>query len=166
MGMVRIARFRLKLLFMKIDIIAIGQLRKGPLFEVLESYRKRMIWSVNFIVYESKQRDERVKQREEHEKLAASLSASAFVIAMDERGASLSSLKFADKLKDLQNQGRSHIQFVIGGADGLGDDIRSRADLLLSFGAQTWPHMLARVMLLEQIYRCQQILAGHPYHRQ
>jgi 23S rRNA (pseudouridine1915-N3)-methyltransferase len=85
---------------------------------------------------------------------------------MDERGKSLPSLKFADKIRDLQNQGRSHIQFIIGGADGLGDDIRKRADLLLSFGAQTWPHMLARVMLLEQIYRCQQILSGHPYHRE
>lgn len=151
---------------MKIDIIAIGQLRKGPLYDTLSEYQKRIVWPVNFIIHESKQRDERVKQREEHEKLSASLSNSAFVIAMDERGKSLASLKFADKVRDLQNQGQSHIQFVIGGADGLSDEIRSRANLLLSFGAQTWPHMLARVMLLEQVYRCQQILAGHPYHRQ
>lgn len=151
---------------MKIDIIAIGQLRKGPLFDALEEYQKRITWPVKFIIHESKQRDERVKQREEHEKLVASLSNSAFVIAMDERGKSLPSMKFADKVKDLQNQGQSHIQFVIGGADGLSDEIRSRANLLLSFGEQTWPHMLARVMLLEQVYRCQQILAGHPYHRQ
>ena len=151
---------------MKIDIIAIGQLRKGAMYDALCEYEKRSSWPVKFIIHESKQRDERVKQREEHEKLLGSISSSAYVIAMDERGKSLPSLKFADKIRDLQNQGRSHIQFIIGGADGLGDDIRKRADLLLSFGAQTWPHMLARVMLLEQIYRCQQILSGHPYHRE
>ena len=151
---------------MKIDIIAIGQLRKGPMYDALEEYQKRITWPVNFIIHESKQRDERVKQREEHERLLNSISNSAYVIAMDEKGKSLPSLKFAEKIKELQNQGQSHIQFIIGGADGLSDDIRKRANLLLSFGAQTWPHMLARVMLLEQIYRCQQILSGHPYHRE
>ncbi|NCT41624.1 MAG: 23S rRNA (pseudouridine(1915)-N(3))-methyltransferase RlmH [Alphaproteobacteria bacterium] len=151
---------------MKIDIIAIGQLRKGPMFDALAEYQKRITWPLTLIIHESKQRDERVKQREEHEKLLGSLSNSAFIIAMDEKGKSLPSSQFANKIKDLQNQGQSHVQFVIGGADGLSDDIRSRANLLLSFGAQTWPHMLARVMLLEQIYRCQQILAGHPYHRE
>ena len=151
---------------MKIEIIAIGQLRKGPMFDALCEYEKRMTWPLKFIIHESKKRDERVKKREEHEKLLSSLSSSAYVIAMDEKGKSLPSSTFSNKIKDLQNQGQSHIQFVIGGADGLSNDIRKRADLLLSFGAQTWPHMLARVMLLEQIYRCQQILAGHPYHRE
>jgi len=151
---------------MKIDIIAIGQLKKGPLFDALEEYQKRITWPVNFIIHESKHRDERVKQREEHEKLLGSIVNSAYVIAMDEKGRSLPSSKFSQKIRDLQNQGQSHIQFIIGGADGLSDEIRSRANLLLSFGEQTWPHMLARVMLLEQIYRCQQIIAGHPYHRE
>jgi 23S rRNA (pseudouridine1915-N3)-methyltransferase len=84
---------------------------------------------------------------------------------MDERGASLPSRKFAEKFQNLQNESRSNVQFIIGGADGLNDEIRGRADFLLSFGRQTWPHMLARVMLLEQIYRVQQILKNHPYHR-
>jgi len=151
---------------MKIDIIAIGQLRKGTMFDALKEYQKRMSWPVSFIIHESKQRDERLRSREEHEKLLNTIHPSAYVIAMDERGKSLPSMDFAHKIKDLQNQGHSHFQFIIGGAEGLSDDIRSRANLLLSFGAQTWPHMLARVMLLEQIYRAQQILAGHPYHRQ
>ena len=150
---------------MKIDIIAVGQLKKGPLLDVLEEYQKRIGWSVNFIIHESKQRDERVKQREEHEKILGSLENSAYIVAMDERGRSLPSSQFAEKIREFQNQGQSYIQFIIGGADGLSDEIRSRANLLLSFGAQTWPHMLARVMLLEQIYRCQQIIVGHPYHR-
>jgi len=151
---------------MKIDIIAIGQLRKGAAFDMIEEYQKRITWPVRFIIHESKQRDERVKQREEHDKIMDAIVPSSFVIAMDERGRSLPSVKFAEKINVLQTQGQSHIQFIIGGADGLSDDIRSRANLLLSFGEQTWPHMLARAMLLEQIYRCQQILAGHPYHRQ
>jgi len=151
---------------MKIEIIAIGALRKGAMFDALSEYQKRMSWSVQFIIHESKQRDQKARTREEHKKLIGSISSSAFVIAMDERGTSLPSLKFAQKIKDLQNQGRSHIQVIIGGADGLNHEIRSRANLLLSFGQQTWPHMLARVMLLEQIYRVQQIIAGHPYHRE
>ena len=151
---------------MKIDIVAIGQLKKGALCDALLEYEKRIQWPVHFIIHESKKSGDVAKRSEEHEKLISSLDSSAFVIAMDERGKTLPSLKFAQKIQDLQNQGRSHIQFVIGGADGLSEDIRKRADLLLSFGSQTWPHMLARVMLLEQIYRCQQIIASHPYHRE
>lgn len=151
---------------MKIDIIAIGALRKGPMFDQLCNYQKRITWPVQFIIHESKHRDEKAKQRDEQEKILGSISNSAFVVAMDERGKSLPSLKFAHKIQELQNQGQSHMQFIIGGADGLGDDIRGRSNLLLSFGAQTWPHMLARVMLLEQVYRSQQILSGHPYHRE
>ncbi len=150
---------------MKIDIIAVGHLRKGSMFDALEEYQKRITWPVNFIIHDSKNTNARTKQREEHEKIRSSLVNSAYIIALDERGKSLPSLKFADKIRDIQNQGQSHLQFIIGGADGLNDDIRGRANLLLSFGGQTWPHMLARVMLLEQIYRTQQILAGHPYHR-
>ena len=151
---------------MKIDIIAIGHLRKSGLYDTLEEYLKRIYWSANFVVLESKQRNEDSRTKEEHAKILDSISPSAYVIALDEKGKSFSSSAFADKIKTLQNQGQSHFQFIIGGANGLNEDIRSRADLLLSFGQQTWPHMLARVMLLEQIYRCQQILSGHPYHRE
>jgi 23S rRNA (pseudouridine1915-N3)-methyltransferase len=81
------------------------------------------------------------------------------------RGKTIPSRTFAQKIDDIQNSGISTIQFMIGGADGLSDEIRARAKFLLGFGSQTWPHLLARVMLIEQIYRAQQILAGHPYHR-
>ena len=79
--------------------------------------------------------------------------------------ARLSSASFAAKVQDLMDEGRPVIQFIIGGADGLNDEIRKRADILLSFGIQTWPHMMVRIMLIEQIYRARQIVAGHPYHR-
>ncbi|MCK5622488.1 MAG: 23S rRNA (pseudouridine(1915)-N(3))-methyltransferase RlmH, partial [Alphaproteobacteria bacterium] len=76
-----------------------------------------------------------------------------------------SSVQFAKQLGRWRDDGRATVAFVIGGADGLTGEVRDRADLLLSLGRQTWPHMLVRAMLAEQIYRAQQILAGHPYHR-
>lgn len=151
---------------MKIDIIAIGQLRKGPLFDTFQTYSKRIQWNVKLIEHDSKIKDSAPRQKDEQEKILKSLTPQAFVIALDERGKTLSSQTFSNKIGDLQNEGRSHIQFILGGADGLTETVRGRADLFLSFGAQTWPHMLARVMLLEQVYRAQQILAGHPYHRE
>ena len=105
-------------------------------------------------------------QEDEAHKILDKMANNAFVVVMDERGNGLKSLDFANTIKNLQNSGENHIQFIIGGADGLTDDVRNQANLLLSFGQQTWPHMMARVMLLEQIYRAQQILAGHPYHRE
>ncbi len=104
-------------------------------------------------------------QADEIKKLQDKIRPDAYVIALDERGKSLSSPDFARKIQDLMDQGRPCIQFIIGGADGLNDDIRKRADTLLSFGVQTWPHMMVRAMLMEQIYRARQIIAGHPYHR-
>lgn len=151
---------------MKIDIIAIGQLRKGPLFDTFQTYQKRIQWNVNLIECDSKIKDSSPRQKDEETKILKHLNPQAFIFALDERGKSLPSSQFSQKIGHLQGDGRSHIQFVLGGADGLTSAVRERADFLLSFGAQTWPHMLARVMLLEQVYRAQQILAGHPYHRE
>ncbi|MGB4106753.1 MAG: 23S rRNA (pseudouridine(1915)-N(3))-methyltransferase RlmH [Alphaproteobacteria bacterium] len=151
---------------MKIDVIAAGRLRKGPLFELCQEYQKRTRWSVNVFEIESKYTEPAHIQGDEARKIQELLKDDAFVIVLDERGDGLRSLDFAKTLEKLQNNGENYIQFIIGGADGLTEDVRNRANLLLSFGQQTWPHMLARVMLLEQIYRAQQILAGHPYHRE
>ncbi len=145
---------------LKVDIIAVGRLRRGPYFELSEEYRKRIRW--NLAVHEL----EAETQEAEIAKIAARLDNNAFIIAMDERGNGLKSLDFADTLSKLQDGGTDHIQFIIGGHEGLTDEIRNRASLLLSFGQQTWPHMMARIMLLEQVYRAQQIIAGHPYHRE
>ena len=97
--------------------------------------------------------------------LLDALPPDAFVIALDERGEAPSSRKFAARLAGLRDQGRRECVFLIGGADGHSEDLRSRADLLLSFGPMVWPHMLARAMLAEQLYRAASILAGSPYHR-
>lgn len=151
---------------MKIDVIAAGRLRKGPLFELVQEYERRIKWSLSIHEIESKHTAAAAIQQDEETKILKQLSPGAFIIAMDERGQSLSSMNFSKKIGDLQTGGHSHLQFVIGGADGLTDTLRAHAGFLLSFGRQTWPHMLARVMLLEQIYRAQQILDGHPYHRE
>ena len=151
---------------LKIDVIAVGRLRNGPLFELVEDYTKRVSWSLSVYEIESKHRDPVAVQADESRKTAERIKENAFVVVLDEKGNGLRSLDFASTLQNLQDTGERHIQFIIGGADGLTEDIKGRANLLLSFGQQTWPHMLARVMLLEQIYRAQQILLGHPYHRE
>ncbi len=150
---------------MNIDIIAIGRMKNTAHIELFQDYLRRMDWSVNVKEIESKHTDQHKMHSDECVQLLKHLSDTATIIAMDERGKTFPSRDFAKKFQDLQNDSRPHVQFVLGGADGLNDEIRKRAQLLLSFGKQTWPHMLARIMLLEQIYRAQQILKNHPYHR-
>lgn len=144
---------------LSIDLIAVGKLRNDPLLDVFVDYTKRLQWKFNLIEIDAK------AQAEQLSKIEEKINAQAALIVLDERGKSLPSRDFAARIEAFQNQSYNHIQFVIGGADGLSDSVRKKAVLLMSFGKQTWPHMLARVMLVEQIYRAQQILAGHPYHR-
>lgn len=87
------------------------------------------------------------------------------VIALDERGISPTSTEFSSLLETLMMRGEKSVSFVIGGADGLGDDVLAKAAKKLSFGAMTMPHQLARILLVEQIYRAMTLLSGHPYHR-
>jgi 23S rRNA (pseudouridine1915-N3)-methyltransferase len=101
----------------------------------------------------------------EADALARAVPPGAVVVALDERGRSLSSTDLAERLEVFRDTGRSDLAFVIGGADGLLRERREGADLVLSFGPMVWPHMLARVMLFEQLYRAATILSGSPYHR-
>lgn len=144
---------------MKIDIITVGRLKNGPFLDLWNEYSKRLTWSVNLVEVEGRTKDE------ENIRLAEKLSPRAYSFVLDEHGKSLPSRALAQKFDNLMAEGQGHVQFVIGGADGLEDSVRQRADFLLSFGDQTWPHKLVRVMLIEQIYRASQIIAGHPYHR-
>jgi 23S rRNA (pseudouridine1915-N3)-methyltransferase len=98
--------------------------------------------------------------------ILAALPSAARLVALDERGAPWTSRQFADRLGGWRDAGSAALAFAIGGADGLGPAVIDRADAVLSLGAMTWPHFLVRGMLLEQLYRAQQILAGHPYHRE
>lgn len=143
----------------KVEIIACGRLRPSPLRDVWEDYRKRMNWALTLHEIEGKDAPDT------QQKLLDKIRPEAFTIVLDERGKALSSRDFAGKLDNLLAEGRNDVQFIIGEADGLTEAVKQKADLLLAFGIQTWPHMLVRIMLIEQIYRAQQIIAGHPYHR-
>lgn len=141
-----------------IEIIAAGKLKNDPLLDVFDDYKKRILWKFSLIEIDEKTQNGQLAE------IAARIKPGAALVVLDERGKSLPSRDFAAKI-DAWAQTYPTIQFIIGGADGLSDDIRKKATMLMSFGAQTWPHMMARVMLCEQIYRAQQIIAGHPYHR-
>ncbi len=105
-----------------------------------------------------------VKAREA-ELILEALPAGATLVALDEHGAGWSSRELAHRLAAWRDRGVPELAFAIGGAEGLGATILGRATAILSLGPMTWPHLLVRGMLLEQLYRAQQILAGHPYHR-
>ena len=102
----------------------------------------------------------------EAELILAALPTGARLVALDQRGREWSSRDLAEQLRKWRDSGVADLAFAIGGAEGLGPAVIDRADAALSLGAMTWPHLLARCMLLEQLYRAQQILAGHPYHRE
>lgn len=104
-------------------------------------------------------------QKAEAELLVKAIPKGSLTLALDERGKTLSSPEFARKLANWRDEGRSDLAILIGGADGIAPDLRARVDFSISFGKMVWPHMLARVMLAEQLYRATSILAGTPYHR-
>ncbi|MDH5748567.1 MAG: 23S rRNA (pseudouridine(1915)-N(3))-methyltransferase RlmH, partial [Rhodospirillales bacterium] len=105
-------------------------------------------------------------KRREGELLRAAAAKGAIMVALDEKGLSLTSQDFADRIGGWRDQGTKNVAFFIGGANGLDDGVLKEAALVLSLGAMTWPHLLVRGLLAEQVYRAQCILSGHPYHRE
>jgi 23S rRNA (pseudouridine1915-N3)-methyltransferase len=150
---------------MKITVLAIGKAR-GVEAEWGAEYQKRLGVSVEVHEFAaSKSLPPAETQKAEAQLLLKAIPAKSFVVLLDECGTDMSSRDFAAKLSSWQNQGLSDLIFIIGGPDGVTDDVRAQANFTLGFGRLTWPHRLVRVMLLEQIYRAKQIIAGHPYHR-
>jgi len=155
---------------MRISICAVGRLRAGPERELLDDYLTRFERTGRAIglgpaaVHEVEDRKGGGSVAEAV-LLERAVSKAALIVALDERGELLSSPEFAKRLGNWRDQGQSDLAFVIGGADGLTPKLRTRADFSLSFGQMVWPHMLARVMLAEQLYRAATILSGGPYHR-
>ncbi|MEQ9333072.1 23S rRNA (pseudouridine(1915)-N(3))-methyltransferase RlmH [Thalassobaculum sp.] len=152
---------------MRVTLVAVGRARRGPKQEQCRDYAGRLPWTVEIIEVEPKKRlgGDALKAHEA-ELLAARIPDGAVLVALDERGRALSSSDFAAAFRRWQDDGRQAVCFLIGGADGLDPGLRDRADMVLAFGPQTWPHMMVRAMLLEQVYRAERILAGHPYHRE
>lgn len=150
---------------MRIHIHAVGRVKSGPFAELYEEYAKRFQWELTLHELSAPASADKTQQTDI---LLQSLDRKPAerVVALDERGKNLDSMAFAEKLGNWRDSGIRNAAFVIGGADGFDDRLKNRADILVSFGKLTWPHQLVRVMLVEQIYRAQQILAGHPYHRE
>lgn len=151
---------------MRICIAAVGRAKPGALRDLYGEYAARVTWPLALKEIDIKKNLPPAElTRLEGELLLAAIPAGARLVVLDERGKTIDSPAFARKIAGWRDGGTADLAFVIGGADGHADAVRQRADLLLSFGAMTWPHMMARAMLAEQIYRAQQIIAGHPYHR-
>jgi 23S rRNA (pseudouridine1915-N3)-methyltransferase len=161
---------------MKLRLLAVGRAgTKRPEVALIEDYRQRLTWPLTIQEVEEKRPlpAAALKKREGELLLTAldsgkgggSKAGRQIVVVLDERGKVFGSRDFASQIGSWRDAGAGEIAFLVGGADGHDDAVRLRADLLLSLGAMTWPHQLVRVLLAEQLYRAQQILVGHPYHR-
>lgn len=153
---------------MQITIAAIGKNKAGSLTaQLFDEYAKRLPWTLALKELEEKKPlpSEQRKEREA-ELLLNACSGAHKIIALDERGKDIGSAELASYIGKWQEQGDSKFAFIIGGQDGLHPSVRKAAHLTLSFGKLTWPHMLVRPLLAEQLYRCFTILTNHPYHRE
>ncbi|MBX9947477.1 MAG: 23S rRNA (pseudouridine(1915)-N(3))-methyltransferase RlmH [Reyranella sp.] len=151
---------------MKLLIAAIGRAPRGPERDLYEHYAARIRWPLELRELEEKRKLPPAElTRREGELLLGVTPAKAVLVALDRRGKALDSAGLAEQLGRWRDDAIPAVAFLIGGADGHADALLERAALVVSFGAMTWPHLLARAMLAEQIYRAQQLLAGHPYHR-
>ena len=159
---------------MRVIVAAVGRLKEGPERELAARYAERAAaggrrigWQgVGVVeVADCRSRRPQDRRREEAVALAAAIPEIAAIVALDAGGEVLSSPQLAARLGRWRDAGTPAVAFLIGGADGLADGLQRRAELRLAFGTATWPHQLARIMLLEQLYRAMTILSGHPYHR-
>lgn len=137
-----------------LHIIARGKIGRSPEAELVARYQKRLTWPVRLTEWP-----------DTGAARAPDPLTPCRTVLLDERGKALSSEEFAALLGRWRDEGVREARFMLGAADGHSDAERASADLLLAFGPATWPHLMARAMLMEQLYRAASILAGHPYHR-
>jgi 23S rRNA (pseudouridine1915-N3)-methyltransferase len=159
---------------MRLLIAAVGRLKAGPERELLARYLERTnasgkplsLGPLDIVEIPESPAQTAVKRKSDEAKaLLASVPEKAKLLALDERGKSASSEDFAKKLARFRDDGANCTAFLIGGADGLDEALRKKADLIIAYGAATFPHQIVRILLSEQIYRAVTILSGHPYHR-
>jgi 23S rRNA (pseudouridine1915-N3)-methyltransferase len=149
---------------MRVTVAAVGRVRDGPIADLIQGYARRLPWDLAFReVAEGRQAARR--KAAEAEALLAAAPDGALIVALDERGKTLTSEELAQWIGRRRDGGEANLAFLIGGADGLDARVLDRSDLVLSLGRMTWPHLMARLMLVEQLYRAHTILTGHPYHR-
>ena len=151
---------------MRLTLAAVGRMKRSPLEAAFEDYTRRLSWPLTVREVEEKRPlpSEQLVGAE-GQLLLSALPSDATVAALEPTGKDLSSEDFAAWIGRLRDEGVRDLAFVIGGADGLSQEVLARADRKLRLGAMIWPHLLVRVMLAEQLFRAQSILAGHPYHR-
>jgi 23S rRNA (pseudouridine1915-N3)-methyltransferase len=137
-----------------LHIVARGKIGRGAEAELVDRYLRRIAWPV------------KLTELPDSGRAAPPLPPNSISVLLDERGETLSSMELARRLEEWRDGGKREARFSIGGADGHTTGERTQADLLLSFGQATWPHLLARAMLAEQLFRATSILANHPYHRE
>ena len=138
---------------MLLHVIARGKIARSPEAELVARYEKRITWPLKL-----------TELPETGGKVSEPLTPCRTVL-LDEKGKNLSSEDLARQLEQWRDGGMRECRFVIGAADGHAPEERDAADLLISFGKATWPHLLVRAMVMEQLFRATAILAGHPYHR-
>lgn len=139
---------------MLLHIIARGKIGRSPEAELTDRYLKRISWPT------------RLTELPDRGGTPPKAPAGSVTLVLDERGKAMSSMEFAAKLEKWRDSGRREARFLIGAADGHDEPMRAEADLVWSFGPATWPHLLVRAMLAEQLFRATTILANHPYHRE
>ncbi|GLV22178.1 ribosomal RNA large subunit methyltransferase H [Sphingobium sp. TomMM35A] len=139
---------------MLLHIIARGKIGRSTEAELVERYVKRLTMP------------HRITELPDRGGKLPLAPAGTITVLLDEKGHQLTSMDFAKRLEGWRDQGARECRFLIGAADGFDDEARASADLLIAFGAMTWPHMMARAMLAEQLWRACSILSGHPYHRE
>ncbi len=154
---------------MNINIISIGKFNNSLFKDSFLDYAKRLNWKIELKEIENKKSSNLSSQQNkiiEQELIFKNLRSDSYKIALDERGQQFSSIEFAKFMQDKILKSFKNIDFIIGGADGLGDKVLEMVGKKISFGKMTFPHMMVRVLLIEQLYRSQTIIDGHPYHRQ
>jgi 23S rRNA (pseudouridine1915-N3)-methyltransferase len=145
-------------------LIAVGRQRAGPERALFERYAERLRPKLELVeIADARGTPDEAKRREATAILAA-LPGEAFLVALDSGGETVDSAALAQALERWLGTGRT-LCFAIGGAEGLDAQVIARADFVLSLGALTWPHLLVRGLLAEQLYRGRAIATGHPYHR-
>jgi 23S rRNA (pseudouridine1915-N3)-methyltransferase len=158
---------------LRLLLLTVGRTKAGPERELIARYLQRAVATGRRLgfnvehreIEESRARRPRDRKREEAKAIRALLGTAGWSIACDERGKNLATAEFAADLAHSRDQGVSLVGIIVGGPDGLDSDFCAEADLVLAFGAMTWPHQLVQIMAAEQIYRALTILGGHPYHR-
>ena len=159
---------------MRVMVAAVGRLKRGPDSELAQRYFDRALKAGRGIgiapveiveISESRARESLRRQTEESIALAQLIPTDAVTILLDRGGDNWDTQTLTKALQSWRDDGRVAATFLIGGPDGVAPSLHQRADLVLAFGAATWPHQLVRIMLLEQLYRAITIMTGHPYHR-